>query len=547
MDPAEQNFLQLMIAKRMLELIDVRTPWHRSLWQLGTLKAVLEILECTNATWVGAVPNDKAQKYLIERCKQQISEDVGIGSEAVRTILTQKLSQLSGKKNSPGSPLQPLLEKEIGELSARAKRDYLRRWKEFVEAGLLTRANVERTARLVVTHLLDDGFDRRHIHGWLRATLAKTTDGVLLKVLDEGHAMCRQDAVQYRFAIPLQRGAKVVSFSDIHDLLILPEEIKSEFEGVASSPNRTHQFERLISQEVPLVIGKEFWARDPHAASARLLEWLQKVEARSQIGLGRNVLQFSREVLDRTDRKLRNIESIQTSLRVPALDRHGLYTDELNPQLDAALGLLGSHGNLSPVTSVATTWAAVEGLLGHPGAQGIDSADGLAAIVACSFPRAELEDLLDRDLTSDALIDGALENIDEVRGSERARLMLSAIQQHGTDIFEAIEDVAAAERILQLVADPAGVLTRVQGYFSDVFRRLYYQRNFVMHAAKFDSVSLPSTVMCAPKLVAAGVDRVVHAQYVRTPVEPLALAARARNEIQMLGKIGAREVFRLLK
>jgi len=544
----EQNTLQTTVAERMLELIDVRSPWHRSLWQLGTIHAIAEVLECTNATWDGAINNGNAQKYLVDRCQIQVLGDVGIGDLPARELLAEKLKKLASKKLNGSAPSQqPLLEKEIEELAERGKRDYLRRWKIHVETGGLTRDSVERTARQVVSHFLDDGFDRRHIHGWLKATLNNTTDSVLTQILDSGHDMCRKQEVDYSFAVPVQHGNTERHAAGIEAIRLDLEVVRNEFAKLEDTSRYRGAFERLLSQDSAAVVGQTFRARDPHAAAAKLKEWLQKVEARAMVGHGGRTLTFSKVVLDRTDGRLRDLYSQEASLRVPAMDRHNLYAGALNAQLDNALALLSSYRNLSPVASVATTWAAVEGLLGHPGAQGIDSADGLAAIVACSFPRAELEDLLGRPMTEAATAVGAGNGIAEAEGSHRARLMLEAIRTYGSDIFTTPCDVAAAERILQVDRDPAGTVTRIRDYFCDVFRRLYYQRNFVMHAAKFDSVSLPSTVRSAPKLVASGLDRVVHAQHVRKPIEPLALVARAQNEITLLGTTDAREIFRLLK
>jgi hypothetical protein len=200
----EQNKLQQIVAERMLELIDVRSPWNRSLWQLGTVHAILEVLECTEATWGGGIPNDKAMKYLVGRCQQQVEGDVGVGSSAVRQLLAQRMGALAPKKSAP----QQVLAAEIEELARRAKRDYLKRWKEWVEQGLLSQALVERTARLLVAHFLDDGFHVTHIHGWLKSLIANTSDSLLLAVLDQGHAMCREGEERYDFIVPAGRGAR---------------------------------------------------------------------------------------------------------------------------------------------------------------------------------------------------------------------------------------------------------------------------------------------------------------------------------------------------
>lgn len=540
-----------MIATRMIELIDVRSPWNRSLWQLGTIQSVMEVLECAQATWSGAIGNPQALEHVSSRCSAQVRADIGIGADPVRENLAEKLTRLAPKKNDAKltTSTRAVLTAEIEELIDRAKRDYLSRWDQHISTNGITADELEKIARLVLTHLLDDGFDRRHIHGFLKAMLAKTEDKVLHEIIVRGHDMCREPERTFSFAVPIRFGNRMRNAPSLQPHLLDLEEFRKEIVGVPNKAPHENFFHRTVSQDSAAVISLSYAARDPHAAARKLHEGLRKIEERASVGRGRSgILAFSRIVFDRTHKTLRDLEPPENEqVIVPSLDRHGLYTASLNTQLDNALGLLSSRKDLSSVASVAMLWAAVEGLLGHPGAQGIEAADGLAAIVACSFPRAELEDLLSKPMRQDILDLGLGTEIQTARGSDKARLLLEGLRKHGSNVFVDLRDVAAAERVLQMDAEPKATITRIQNYFIDVFRRLYYQRNFIMHAAKFDSVSLPSTISSAPKLVAAGVDRVVHSQHVRRPVHPLALVARAKNEIDLLGSDGAREIFRLLK
>ena len=120
-------------------------------------------------------------------------------------------------------------------------------------------------------------------------------------------------------------------------------------------------------------------------------------------------------------------------------------------------------------------WAAVKGLLGHPGALGIDAAERFAAVVAGSFPRAELEDLLGQDMNEELVKTNAVEGIAEATGSDKARLLLEALKQHCSSLFNRVEGLAAAERVLPIEADPQATLTRVQGHLVGILRCLYYQ------------------------------------------------------------------------
>ncbi len=188
----------------------------------------------------------------------------------------------------------------------------------------------------------------------------------------------------------------------------------------------------------------------------------------------------------------------------------------------------------------------MEALLGMPGAKGVDAADRLADIVSCSFPRAELTELARRWEKHGS---GDLQMLlhEEPSRTEQARIMLEAILSTGDPGFVQAKDVAAVNRIVQLSANMTEVIGRIHSYYRSAFRRLYYQRNFIMHAAKFDSVSLPSTTRSTPQLVAAGVDRVVNARFSIRGVSPLGLAARAQNELALLATPGGRPLFALLE
>src|SRR5207244_6944715 len=79
-------------------------------------------------------------------------------------------------------------------------------------------------------------------------------------------------------------------------------------------------------------------------------------------------------------------------LAVRALYREDrLYSDGRGSNIDAAFELLEPLAGGSPGPAVAGGWAAIEALLVMPGdAERGLAGDRLAAIVAASFPRAEL-------------------------------------------------------------------------------------------------------------------------------------------------------------
>jgi hypothetical protein len=218
--------------------------------------------------------------------------------------------------------------------------------------------------------------------------------------------------------------------------------------------------------------------------------------------------------------------------------------DESEQQLDGAIALLASQSGEVRGASIASVWAAAEGILGRPGGKGTDVADRLADIVTCSFPRAEIGELARSWLENNS--DDLADSLRDQASADQARIMSTHLMTIGDPGFKLAADRAAVGRYIQLASQPEAVLKRVRSYYNGVFRRLYYQRNFVMHAAKFDSVTLGVSVRTAPALIAAALDRVVNAQHGKMAVSPLALAARAENELGMVGKTGARPIYLLL-
>jgi hypothetical protein len=85
-----------------------------------------------------------------------------------------------------------------------------------------------------------------------------------------------------------------------------------------------------------------------------------------------------------------------------------------------------------------------------------------------------------------------------------------------------------------LLAHPHKELGDVRMVFELVLRRLYRQRNIVVHGGTTASVAMDATLRTAAPLVGAGLDRIVHAKLI-AQVTPLELAARAANSLELVG------------
>ncbi|MGH3848504.1 MAG: hypothetical protein ACRDRT_02170, partial [Pseudonocardiaceae bacterium] len=83
-----------------------------------------------------------------------------------------------------------------------------------------------------------------------------------------------------------------------------------------------------------------------------------------------------------------------------------------------------------------------------------------------------------------------------------------------------------------LLGDPYSQLGDVSCIIQGVLRRLYRQRNIVVHGGNTAAIALDSALRTAAPLIGAGLDRIVHSQLINR-VEPLDLAARAENSLAL--------------
>lgn len=524
---------QLVLA-RMKELVDNQTSWHRALWQVGTTVAIREVAEAATATWSGNIPSPDALRDVQASTGRQALRDAGLGPASVREAYVKAISGLPLKQ----TPSAPADRAAVEQLAQRACDGYLLRWADHVAAGALTSDEIEVAARLSVAHLLDEGFHKSHIHGWLTNTAASEP---LEAVLRKGHDMLQMGYREFELLLPVTKvDAKVAPH--LQALSIDPDEYVAAFEG-AVNKNR-HTRDRSLATAIRL----EFEARDPYSAIAMAVAWMQRLEDRVAVGLGRAGISFGDRIVDVSTNKVREFRGEARPLNLPSVQRNGQYLASVagsgaQARIDDALGMLAATQHRSTPTGIASIWAALEALLGLPGGKGVEAADRLADIVTCSFPRAEVTELARRWERTGT--DSLASELGELASTaEKAARMLDELSNGTHPPFE-LKDVAAVNRVRQLLADPSAVLDRVRSYYVSTFRRLYYQRNFIMHAGKLDSVSPRATSRTAPQLVAAGIDRLVNASLV-AGVEPHGLAARARNELSLVGSAGARPLHDLL-
>lgn len=107
-------------------------------------------------------------------------------------------------------------------------------------------------------------------------------------------------------------------------------------------------------------------------------------------------------------------------------------------------------------------------------------------------------------------------------------------------------DRAAEQRMRGVVQYPKQTLNDVNKHVQTALRRLYRQRNLLMHGGTTNSIALSAALRAAAPLVAAGLDRITHAWLV-DGIDPLHLASRARLNIDLVGGDDGRHLVDLLE
>jgi hypothetical protein len=294
-------------------------------------------------------------------------------------------------------------------------------------------------------------------------------------------------------------------------------------------------------------------ALDPYAAGRKAGEILDRLLARSSFLRRRRsgLMPLGRLWVAGLD------ESLPLEPPVRGVDILSLRKDETlyriidEDLLDNVLELAAPLNRGARGPAVAGGWAALESLLYHAG-DPADRKDGraiaatrMAALVTCSWPRAELTalshahkptipDLLARQLSNAA------------SNRERAVAVASALRSGRMLATTYPADVAAVARMSALIASPQRSLAGVRAVLEGTLRRLYRQRNIVLHGGSTQAVALDSTLRTCAPLVGAGLDRIAHA-YLADRVLPLTLAARAETRLALAGPKGTAQITDLLE
>lgn len=501
-------------------------PWPRRLWDIGSLLALEELVEAS--TWASSrVLSPAAVDWQRHELLKIIGPDIGLGDKELRAELTQLLN----KPLPDPSPAHRRLREVIGH----ARGGYLSRWATAAAQPVAQRPAPERLARVVAAHLLDLGYDASPLAAWIGQLHREqaTTDQVLQGAVGLDGAAPQQFTV-----LAVLDSAPKIKQASNHKAWVSGREV------VTWLQKRGHPTAGLRAAGGFLY---QVTARDPFSAASQARELVERMVARSS---------FMRDKRDgiRPAAQLwvdQHPDPIPFATPARGADMLSLVNEEHLYQVDGSRTLIDdalelaapvNRGALGP--AVAGAWAAIESLLSHPDDPTEDersgkavAADRMAAIIACSWPRAELTALAHRhrpeapDALSAALV-ACTTNRDRAAAVADALMAGNTLQPVAR--FRRDADVAAVHRMQRVVADPKRELATAVTVFTIAMRRLYRTRNIVLHGGSTQGVALKAALRVAAPLVGAGLDRITHATLVEG-LAPLDLAARAEVGLKLVG------------
>lgn len=500
------------VLARIDDFVGPGAQWQRTLWQVGLPFALRELKEVSDGVQSGAL-----SPALLKRFSQAVASLAASDHAAGEPAPRQRLKTLLTQDLSAGGTNYHELCAWIDDVETHG----LTRWQAAVASS--DKPGREHLARALANEFLRQELSTTRIRTWVKE-LRSSPDSIDEDLLmDKARTLAGTPATVHRTMLlfdrpPSQQLAPPIGWTNA-------TRTRGWLHDHGFQPIRQHGGVKLA-----------ITARDPHTAAQIAADAADRLRARSAVGSRTNLEILSEIFVAGHPEPIAAERSRRAEVR--ALEREGRLLDVgAFDAVDQALELL-SHLNTAPApVAAAAGWAAVESLLSGPGDQDkVITADRLANLVACSWPRAELTTIAwarvhQMSDTSDAIAD-------ELRAyatnRERADRILRAIQvQEDLQLTRPAERMAI-QRMERLIRDPRGELIAVRERAGEALRRLYRQRNLVVHGGQTAGFGLAAALRTAAPLVGAGIDRLTHAALV-SGTQPLALAARAQMEIERAG------------
>lgn len=520
------------VGARLLEFFADTTPWQRRLWDAGSVLALEEVHEASE--WVQRhVLSPGALAWLARDVERLVGRDRAIGGRELRKQVTDVLR----------SPLvsDSRHHRRLRQLTDMIESGYLGRWADAVDSQEAPAP--ERLSRAVASHLLDRGYSMGYLHRWTRRTVAAGRS--LGELLGEAGEFAECADKNYEVLIPFVSVPRQGALATHLDTWLTGEGVARWLVTHAGAPKGVRQGGGFVFQ---------LEAKDPYGAAGAASLIVERMIARSGYAraLGGRLEPVGRVWVGDHD--------VDVPLRPPQrgayvlslVAERRLYAATERTALDDALELAAPLNHGSPGPAVSGGWAAIEALLIAPRdvddakeGRGAVAADRLAALVACSWPRSEFTALSyeHQPSTPDRL---ALELGAASTNRERSTLVADALVSGRRLALREPQDFAAESRMRAMLSEPRATLRDVNAHVTTALRRLYRQRNIVMHGGVTGALALDVTLRTTAPLVGAGLDRIAHA-WLADGVPPLALAERASIGLGLVGGSDGHHVADLLE
>lgn len=503
------NPLDTHAVVRLLEFLSETKPWSRSLWGIGVVLAMEELYEACAAMRQGHL-----SEASVKRIASSLQKRVGLHpafSEDERQFLRLQLQQVPRAEGAAHFGIR--------ELSVRVAADYLKRWGHAVTQGPLP---VELFARSVAAYLLDAGFSRQYLHGFIKARLDAPELITLAELCNALH-----DEVS---AKPPREFEVLLAYTTVPGM---PNGVPASWlKGPAVIAWLKESGFDTSGVRCPVAMVVSVRARDEHGAAQLARSESDRYAARALIATGRSLSRFPL-LWVKGAREPATLKEDSRGVGVTELFREDrVFSTDVSQSVDAALELLAHLEESSPPAAVAGGWGAIEGLLADPSDRA-SAADNLATLVACSFPRAELTALSYRAQQAHPRDCAELSELPTNR--ERSRVLAKMILERRLPQMPGVGDQAAVTRLEKLLANPRPQLQSIRDSIGESFHRLYRQRNLILHGARLDSVVLTASLRTVAKLAGAGMDRITHGHYVQN-LRPLELVAKANLALALANR-----------
>lgn len=513
-----------LLPDRLLEQMEPWTQWDRRAWEPGTLLRLRELSEATAWAQKGVL-SEGAVHWLRDSLRPLIGQDAGLGDGAVKS----QLELLLKDRLVYGSQQQ----RQLDQLTTFIDSSYLRRWRDALASG--GPIHLERSSRHVASHVIDAGYHPE----WLRKRTRKLVIGgaTAVDIVDEYLLLLAEPVRQFEGFVALTYVPESNLIERADGWMSGP----AVREALQAYPERQRSAIRQVGG-----LRFDIVARDPRSAAAVVYDRMERLANRTHFVRSDRPLTYHPKWFA-TDGAVHGLGEGQKQINVLSLVKTGvLYsaslTDERANAIDDALQLAAQLMSGSASVAAAGAWAALESLLvsgadnGNRETGRAVAADRAASLVAAGWPRAELTRLshkVEQSGSCPSRLKMALESAGD-DNSRRSAALLEWLQAGNPVTLTAPRDEAALQRVQALIQSPKQVLGRVRGYMTGSFRRLYRQRNLVLHGGHVRPVSLDAAIRTSGPLIGAALDRVSHA-FELHGAEPLDGVARAECALRAVG------------